>query len=192
LTLALLVLASGSPRRAHILRTLSVPFEVRVSDVDEALRPGETGLATAERLAQAKAERVAATEWRPVLGADTVVVCEGRILNKPLSRDEAGDMLRLLSGRSHQVVTGLCLAYGGHFYSGTETTEVTFAPLGEDEIAWYLATGEPFDKAGGYHVDGRGALFITGVHGSPSNVAGLPVRLFLVLARRAGLSLGLA
>jgi septum formation protein len=192
LTLAHLVLASASPRRAHILRTLSVPFEVRVSDVDEALRPGETGLATAERLAQAKAERVAATEWRPVLGADTVVVCEGRILNKPLSRDEAADMLRLLSGRSHQVVTGLCLAQGGRLYSGTETTEVTFAPLAEDEIAWYLATGEPFDKAGGYHVDGRGALFITGVHGSPSNVAGLPVRLFLVLARRAGLSLGLA
>ena len=191
MTLTLLVLASASPRRAHILRTLSVPFEVKVSDVDEDLLSGETGLAAAERLARAKAQRVAATESRPVLGADTVVVCEGRILNKPLSPAEAADMLRLLAGRSHQVVTGLCLAHDGHLYAGTETTEVTFAPLGEDEIAWYLATGEPFDKAGGYHVDGRGALFITGVNGSPSNVAGLPVRLFLTLARRAGLSLGL-
>lgn len=191
MTLDPLVLASASPRRALILRTLEVAFEVKVSDVDETLRSGETGLQVAERLAQAKAERVAATDARPVLGADTVVVCEGRILNKPLSRGEAADMLRLLSGRSHQVVTGLCLAHQGRAHAGTETTEVTFAPLSEDEIAWYLSTGEPFDKAGGYHVDGRGALFITAVNGSPSNVAGLPVRLFLTLVRRAGLSLGL-
>ena len=191
MTLDPLVLASASPRRAHILRTLDVAFEVKVSDVDETLRPGETGLQAAERLAQAKAERVAATDARPVLGADTVVVCEGRILNKPLSQEEAADMLRLLSGRSHQVVTGLCLVHQGLAHAGSETTEVAFAPLSEAEIAWYLATGEPFDKAGGYHVDGRGALFITGVTGSPSNVAGLPVRLFLSLVRRAGLSLGL-
>jgi len=165
---------------------------VRPSEVDEALLSGEGGLAAALRLARAKAETVAAGATLPVLGADTVVVCEGRILNKPESREDAAEMLRLLSGRTHQVVTGLCLAHSGRLFDGVETTEVTFAPLGEAEIAWYVATGEPLDKAGGYHVDGRGALFITGVNGSPSNVAGLPVRLLLNLARRASVGLGLA
>ena len=167
-------------------------FDVRTSHADETLRDGEGGLAAAERLARVKAETVAALETRPVLGADTVVVCEGRILNKPGSPQDAAEMLRLLSGRSHQVVTGLCLVHDGSVHSGVETTEVTFAPLTEAEIAWYVATGEPLDKAGGYHVDGQGALFITGVSGSPSNVAGLPVRLLLTLARRAGVDLGLA
>lgn len=164
---------------------------MRASHADEALLPGENGLAAAERLARAKAQAIALDEARPVLGADTVVVCLGRILNKPESEAHAAEMLRLLSGRSHQVATGLCLAYAGTMHSAVETTEVTFAPLTEAEIAWYVATGEPLDKAGGYHVDGKGALFITSVLGSPSNVAGLPVRLLLTLARRAGVDLGL-
>jgi septum formation protein len=100
-------------------------------------------------------------------------------------------MLRLLAGRTHQVVTGVCLLAGGQARSGTETSAVTFAPMQEREVEWYVASGEPADKAGGYHIDGRGALFVTRVSGSPSNVAGLPVRLVLELVRQAGLNLGL-
>jgi septum formation protein len=99
-------------------------------------------------------------------------------------------MLRTLSGRSHEVVTGVCLSDGAASRSAVETTVVTFAPLSPAEIAWYVATGEPLDKAGAYHVDGRGALFVSSVSGSPSNVAGLPVRLVLRLAREAGLRWG--
>jgi septum formation protein len=185
-----LVLASASPRRAHILRALGLAFDVVVSDVDETLLPGEGGAAAAERLARAKAERVAAGEARPVVAADTVVLCDGDVLGKPASPDDARAMLRRLSGRRHEVATGVCVAARGRLWSGLERTGVVFAPLGEAEIDWYAATGEPLDKAGAYHVDGQGALFIERVEGSPSNVAGLPVRLLLTLAREAGLDLG--
>jgi septum formation protein len=186
-----LVLASGSPRRAQILTALGVPFRVAVSNVGEDLRPGETGVAAAERLAREKAAAVGRTERLPVLAADTVVLCDGQILNKPATPAEAAGMLRLLSGRTHEVVTGVCLLAGGELRSGVEGTAVTMARMSEDEIRWYAATDEPYDKAGGYHVDGRGSLFIASVEGSPSNVAGLPVRLVLRLVREAGLGLGL-
>jgi len=192
---ARLILASASPRRAHILRALGVPFRVVVSDVEESLLPGEDGASAAERLARRKAEEVArsrAAAGLPVLGADTVVICDGRVLGKPSSPSDAAAMLRLLSGRTHQVVTGVCLVGPRGALSGREATEVAFAPLGEPEVAWYVATGEPMDKAGAYHVDGRAALFITSVSGSPSNVAGLPVRLLLRLCREARLDIGLA
>ena len=188
----LLVLASVSPRRAHILRALGVSFRVVVSGADERLAPGEQGSAAAERLARLKAASVARVEPPPILAADTVVVCEGRILGKPDSPDEAREMLRRLSGRTHEVLTGLCLVDARGMRSGVERTTVTFAPMSAEEIDWYVATGEPMDKAGAYHVDGRGALFVSAVDGSPSNVAGLPVRLFLRLAREAGLDVGLA
>ena len=189
----LLVLASASPRRARILAALGVPFRVSAADVDESLRAGEAPEEAAERLAREKAARIAAGESLPVLAADTIVVCQGRALGKPGSPAEARDMLALLSGRTHDVVTGVCLALGGargSARSGIERTAVTFAPLSAPEIDWYVASGEPFDKAGGYHVDGRGALFIKRIEGSPSNVAGLPVRLVLELARAAGVPLG--
>jgi septum formation protein len=99
-------------------------------------------------------------------------------------------MLRLLSGRTHQVVTGVCLQSGATARSAVELSDVTFVPLSEDEIAWYVATGEPLDKAGAYHVEGRGALFVSGVSGSPSNVAGLPVTLVRRLLREAGVAMG--
>jgi septum formation protein len=99
-------------------------------------------------------------------------------------------MLRGLAGRSHEVVTGLCLVSGGSARSGVERTSVRFAPMSQAELAWYAATGEPFDKAGGYHVDARGALFVEAVAGSPSNVAGLPVRLLLRLVRELGVDIG--
>jgi septum formation protein len=186
----ILILASASPRRAAILTALGLPFRVVIPAVDESLLPGESGAAGAERLARAKAASVAGAAELPVLAADTLVLCDDQVLGKPASPDDAARMLRMLSGRSHEVVTGVCLARGGDFRSGVETTTVTFAPLAEAEIAWYVGTGEPLDKAGAYHVDGRGALFVSSVSGSPSNVAGLPVRLMLRLAQEAGIRLG--
>ena len=168
-----------------------MPYRVAVSDVAEDLRPGEAPEEAAERLAIAKATAVAAREKDlPVLGADTLVVCDGAILGKPGSDVEAAAMLRRLSGRTHEVVTGVCLTRGGALASGFERTAVTFDALSDRDVAWYVATGEPRDKAGAYHVDGRGALFITRVEGSPSNVAGLPIRLLRRLAREAGADLG--
>jgi septum formation protein len=186
-----LVLASGSPRRAQILANLGLSFRVTVSNVDETLRPGEAAAAAAERLARAKALAVGAGETLPVLAADTVVARAGRILGKPATVEEAVEMLRLLAGQTHEVITGVCLVAGGRVLSGVERTAVTMAPMSEEEIRWYAATDEPYDKAGGYHVDGRGSLFIESVQGSPSNVAGLPVRLVLRLFRDAGASVGL-
>jgi len=185
------VLASASPRRAQILRSLGVSFRVVVSEAEERLEPGEAGAAAAERLARLKAATVGRVEPPPILAADTVVVCDDRILGKPVSPDDARRMLRLLAGRTHEVVTGLCLIAPRATLSGVERTEVTFAPMSAEEIDGYVATGEPMDKAGAYHVDGRGALFVSAVVGSPSNVAGLPVRLFLRLVREAGLDVGL-
>jgi septum formation protein len=187
----LLVLASSSPRRARILAGLGVPYRVVVSHCDETLRPGEAGAAAVERLAREKALAVAAGEGLPVLAADTEVVCDGEVLGKPDGEAGAVAMLRRLQGRVHEVVTGVCLAFRGVARSGVERSLVRLAPMSEGELAWYAATGEPADKAGAYHVDGRGALFIESVEGSPSNVAGLPVRLVLRLARDAGLDLGL-
>jgi len=186
-----LVLASASPRRARILRDLGVSFRVEVSHEDESLRPGEDGTAAVERLARAKALAVARGGTLPVLAADTEVLCDGHILGKPADERDALAMLRRLAGRAHEVVTGVCVVDRGVARSGVERSVVRFAPMSEGELAWYAATGEPLDKAGGYHVDGKGALFIETVEGSPSNVAGLPVRLLLRLVREAGLELGL-
>lgn len=185
-----LVLASASPRRARILRELGVSFRVEVSNQDESLRPGEDGAAAVERLARAKGLAVAREETLPVLAADTEVLCDGHILGKPADERDAVAMLRRLAGRAHEVVTGVCVVTGGVVRSGVERSLVRFAPMNEEELRWYAATGEPLDKAGGYHVDGKGALFIETVEGSPSNVAGLPVRLLLRLVREAGVDLG--
>jgi septum formation protein len=186
-----IVLASASPRRARILRGLGVSFRVLVSHEDESLRPGEDGAAAVERLARAKALAVASEERLPVVAADTEVLCDGEVLGKPADEGDAVAMLRRLQGRAHDVVTGVCVVAGGVARSGVERSVVRFAPMSEREIAWYAATGEPLDKAGGYHVGGKGALFVETVEGSPSNVAGLPVRLLLRLVREAGLDLGL-
>lgn len=162
-----------------------------VSHQDETLRPGEDGAAAVERLARAKAAAVAAGECLPVLAADTEVLLDGHVLGKPRDESDAVAMLRRLAGRSHQVVTGVCLVVDGRAWASVESSVVRFAPMSEAELRWYAATGEPLDKAGGYHIDGKGALFVETVAGSPSNVAGLPVRALLRLARAAGLDLGL-
>lgn len=190
-----LVLASGSPRRAKILDALGISFRVVVPDVDENPLPGEEGAALAERLSRAKATVVATrrqADSLPVLAADTVVVCGERLLAKPEGHRDAVEMLRLLSGRSHDVLTGVSVAHAGRLVSGVERTSVSFAPMSDAEIEAYVATCEPMDKAGGYHIDGRGALFVTGIEGSPSNVAGLPVRLVLRLLREVGVDLASA
>jgi septum formation protein len=188
---ALLVLASASPRRAAILRALGVPFRVRPSAIEEKALPGEEPARTAERLAREKALEVAAFESLPVVAADTIVVCQGRLLGKPASEAEAREMLRLLQGRDHEVLTGVCVAVSGALRSGVDRTQVRFAAMTEGEIDAYVATQEPMDKAGAYHVDGFGALFLSRVDGSPSNVAGLPVRLLRELLRSACLDVGL-
>jgi septum formation protein len=185
-----LVLASASPRRARILSELGIPHRVVVSHADESLRPDEDGISAVERLARAKAAAVARTETLPVLAADTEVVCDGRILGKPPSREAALAMLATLSGREHEVVTGVCVMANGRARSGVERTTVLFASLTDAEREWYVSTGESMDKAGGYHVHGRGAFFVESIVGSPSNVAGLPVRLVLRLLREAGIALG--
>ncbi len=186
-----LILASASPRRAHILETLGVRFRVVIPRVDESLHSGEAGVAAVERLACAKAEVVARQETLPVLAADTVVLSGGVVFGKPESAAQANAMLKSLSGCEHEVVSGVCIVSRGKVLSGVERTGVVFDVLSQEEMDWYVATGEPSDKAGAYHVDGLGALFVRSVVGSPSNVAGLPVRLFRRLAQDAGLSLGL-
>jgi septum formation protein len=183
----ILILASASPRRALILQSLHVPFRVVVTDVDERLAPSEPGHLAAERLARDKA--MAVQDSLPILAADTLVLLDDHILGKPASGDEARWMLRQLAGRRHEVVTGVCLRRGDRIASGVTRTLVELVSMSDDEIAWYVATGEPMDKAGAYHIDGRAALFVRGIEGSPSNVAGLPVTLVRELATRLGVDL---
>ena len=164
-----------------------MPYRIAVPDVAEDLRPGEAPETAAERLAVAKATAVAAREKDlPVLGADTLVVCDGAILGKPGSDAEAAAMLRRLSGRTHEVVTGVCLARGGTRRSGFERTAVTFDALSDRDVAWYVATGEPRDKAGAYGIQGWGAALVERIEGDFFGVMGLPVRLVLKLLAEAG------
>jgi septum formation protein len=189
-----LVLASASPRRAGILESLGIPHRVVPSSVDERLAADEPPIAAALRLAEEKAAAVASTcPDATVLGADTLVVLGSRIFGKPSDRGDAGRMLRELSGTTHQVVTGVCLIWPAGKASRAGTSDVTFAPMTDEEIDWYVATGEPADKAGAYAVQGLGARFITGIRGSFSNVVGLPAREVYELLRDAGMRLpGLA
>ena len=185
-----LILASASPRRARILRELGVAFRTVISGQEETVEEGEDGPTTVERLARAKALAVAQGQSLPVLGADTAVLCDDEILGKPASAADAAATLRRLSRRSHEVVTGVCLVNGSVVRSGIERTRVTFGEMSDDDVEWYVATGEPLDKAGAYNIGGRGALFIESVEGSPSNVAGLPVSLLRRLAAEAGVAMG--
>jgi septum formation protein len=183
-----LVLASASPRRAEILRAVGWPFEVVAAGVDEAARGGEEVSEYVERLACEKAEAVAGARASGlVLGADTVVSVGGQVLGKPADAEDARRMLRLLSGRWHDVLTGVALvrAETGEVLVAHELTRVRFAPLSDDEIDWYVATNEPADKAGAYAVQGRAALFIEEIEGDYWNVVGLPVRLVYKLAEES-------
>jgi septum formation protein len=184
-----LVLASASPRRAELLRTAGIPFTVAVANVDERERPGEAPHAYVERLAHEKAIRVEADHPRAfVLGADTTVVVDGAVLGKPSDKADAAHMLGRLAGRRHQVLTGLCLRGPDGFHrSDVITTVVEFAPLSCAEIAAYVATGEPMDKAGAYAVQGLASRFITRIEGSYPNVVGLPVEVVYAWCGDAGI-----
>ena len=186
-----LILASASPRRAELLTAAGIPFEVRPAHIDERILPGEEAVAYASRVALEKARVVqAASDGRPVLAADTVVVVDRQILGKPADSDDAKRMLRMLSGRAHEVVTAVVLvSEKGSFVTGTEVTTVEFMLLNKAEIDWYVATGEPSDKAGAYAIQGLASRFVTRIEGSYSNVVGLPVALVYAMCSRAGLLL---
>jgi septum formation protein len=182
-----LTLASQSPRRAEILRAVGWPFEAEAANVDESLRTGEAAERYVERLAREKAETVAARRlFGLVLGADTTVVVDGEILGKPRDEAEARRMLRRLRGRWHEVVTGVALvrAEMKQAITAHERTRVRFAQMTDAEVDWYVATGEPADKAGAYAVQGRAALFIEAIDGDYWNVVGLPVRLVYELSAK--------
>jgi septum formation protein len=182
-----LVLASASPRRAEILRAVGWPFEAQAADVDETRGEQEEAAAYVERVAREKAEAVAGARlFGLVLGADTVVVVDGRVLGKPRGREEAREMLSALRGREHEVLTGVALvrAETKRAVVAHARTRVRFGDIGDAEIEWYVETGEPSDKAGAYAVQGRAALFIEAIDGDYWNVVGLPIRLVYKLAQQ--------
>ena len=170
------MLASASPRRSDLLRSLGLQFEIRPVELDESRRPGEPPHAYVERLATAKAQARAAP-GELVLAADTVVVLEGQVLGKPRDRLHAREMLCGLAGRWHQVLTAVALEDKAALVGAATVVEsrVKLATMTAHEIDWYVATGEPDDKAGGYAIQGLGALFVEEVHGSYTNVVGLPL-----------------
>lgn len=174
-----LILASASPRRADILRAAGIPFSVLSSAVDETPIPGEPPADLVRRLAAAKAELVAARAIGPaiVIAADTTVALDGAILGKPRTSDDARQMLQQLSGRTHSVITGVTLIRlpDVEHREFVETTQVHFATLSEQEITHYLASGEPFDKAGSYAIQGLASRFIPRIDGCYFNVVGLPL-----------------
>jgi septum formation protein len=173
----MLVLASRSPRRQEILARAGIAFRAVPADVDEGARAGESPEEHVVRLACAKATAVPCNAGEVVLGADTVVVVGGEMLAKPADSAEAARMLRKLSGREHCVLTGICLRRHGEFRVDVEVTRVRFAALSEREIADYVASGEPMDKAGAYAIQGLASKFIERIEGCYFNVVGLPVAL---------------
>jgi septum formation protein len=185
----MLILASASPRRQELLRNAGIPFEVQPADIPEDVLPGEGAQECAERLARDKALAIA--EKRPrdvVLGADTVVVIDGQILGKPANAADAARMLRMLSAREHEVITGVCLVASGQWSLASETTRVTMSAIGDVEIADYIASGEPMDKAGAYAVQGVASRWIPRIEGDYSNVVGLPVALVSRMLHQLGLA----
>ena len=182
-----MILASQSPRRIELMREAGFDVQVIPADIDESARPGEGPFELVERLARAKAEAVSSAHAAPgetVVAADTIVALDGELLGKPADEADARRMLRALSGKTHQVATGVCIAHGERIDSFVDITDVTFYELSDAEIDAYVATGEPMDKAGAYGIQGRGALFVAGIEGDYYNVMGLPVcRLGRILAR---------
>jgi septum formation protein len=185
----MIYLASRSPRRRELLKQVGVTFEIvllredekRAPDIDETPKPDEKADAYALRVACAKAELAAhymgrrALPARPVLAADTTVVCDGRIIGKPADRTDAAAILGRLAGRQHEVVSAVALAMGGRVEQAVSVSKVWFRPLTPDEIGRYVASGEPLDKAGAYAIQGRAAAFATRIEGSYSGIMGLPL-----------------
>ena len=181
-----LILASQSPRRRDLLGLLRVPFTVLPADIDEGMDPSLPPQQEVARVSRLKAEATPRNPGDVVIAADTIVVLKDRVLGKPASRQEATQMLRALSGRDHQVMTGLAVLKDDRALVCTEITDVHFRPLTEDEILRYVDTGEPMDKAGAYGIQGYAAPFVEGIRGDYYNVMGLPVcRLWQMLRQLA-------
>jgi septum formation protein len=183
------VLGSASPRRRDLLAQLGLDIDIRPAAIDEIERPGEDPVAYVRRLAIEKAAAVSAAPDELVIAADTTVDLDGRILAKPADDDEVRSMLRSLSARTHRVHTGVTLRLGDAEATDVATTFVTFTPITAGALEWYLATGEPFGKAGAYAIQGAGGVFVSSVKGSVSNVVGLPLTTVVALARRLGVEL---
>ena len=169
------ILASASPRRQELLKLFGIPFAVRVADIDETMDPSASAYEEVSRLSREKALAVKHEAGDIVIAADTIVVCEGRVLGKPRSEEEAFSMLSLLSGRDHQVMTGCTVLMENRAETFTEVTDLHFRELTEKEIRRYVASGEPMDKAGAYGIQGGAALFCEKMDGDYYNVMGLPV-----------------
>ena len=170
-----LILASASPRRKELLGLFHIPFTVRVADIDEAMDPAKAPQEEVARVSRLKALAISREAEDVVIAADTIVVLEGTVLGKPRSEEHAVQMLSALSGRDHQVMTGVTVLHGDRAETHTEITDIHFRELSEKEIADYVATGEPMDKAGAYGIQGGAALFAEKMHGDYYNVMGLPV-----------------
>ena len=170
-----LILASASPRRKELLSLFHIPFTIRVADIDETMDPGKAPYDEVARVSRLKAEAVPHEAEDIVIAADTIVVCGGKVLGKPRSEAEATEMLTMLSGRDHQVMTGCTVLAPNGSRTFTEVTDLHFRPLSPGEIRRYVASGEPMDKAGAYGIQGGAALFCEKMVGDYYNVMGLPV-----------------
>jgi len=188
-----LILASASPRRAELLRNAAINFAVEAAHVAEQPFPNEAPLEYPQRLAHDKARAVfAGHRDSAVLGADTVVVIDEHLLEKPIDDDDAARMLRLLSGRTHQVITGVCLLAPAFERTEAEITQVVFSPLSDDEIAQYVQTGEPMDKAGAYAIQGIASRWVERIEGCYFNVVGLPLPRVYRMLKAAQAAMGSA
>ncbi len=171
-----LILASQSPRRKELLSYCNIDFKTIVADVDETIDPALPIIEEIQRLAYKKAKAV--LDLNPdsvVIGSDTIVVIDNQILGKPKNEEDAKQMLRLLQGRTHEVITGVCLCSNEKVDSFSHITEVTFFEMSEEEINWYVSTGEPMDKAGAYGIQGKCMIYIKDIKGDYYSVMGLPV-----------------
>jgi septum formation protein len=182
----MLVLASKSPRRAEILRAAGLPFIMRPANIEEQRLDGESPTDYARRLAVDKAAAVHIEPGEIVLGADTIVVVDDMVLEKPADDADARRMLQLLSGRTHEVITGICLRSGVRSMADTAVTRVAFSPLKPEEIDAYVASGEPMDKAGAYGIQGLASKFIERIDGDYFNVVGLPIAMVYRYLKQAG------
>lgn len=185
---ATLRLASASPRRRELLASIGLEVEISPADIDETPRSGESAMAYVTRLARAKAKAGAMDSSLPTLGSDTAVVLDGRILGKPGDRDHAREMLTALSGRAHEVLTAVAVSGPCGVFDVCVSTRVVMRTIDTAEIEAYWATGEPADKAGGYAIQGRAAIFVERIEGSYSAVVGLPLFETAELLQRQGVT----
>lgn len=170
-----IILASQSPRRKELLGLLNIPFTVRVADIDETMDPAKDPFDEVARVSRLKAEAIPHAPEDIVIAADTIVVCDSKVLGKPADRADACRMLALLSGRAHQVMTGMTVLKGSRCISCTEVTDVYFRTLTQKQIEAYVASGDPMDKAGSYGIQSGAAPFVEKIHGDYCNVVGLPL-----------------